>query len=565
MLRGAPANDPARGRKAREASFAAPVGGWISNRNLARPNRPDMPQGAEVLENFFPTASGAILRRGSRYYAQLGDGTMPTTALFKYVVGNNRHLFAATTAAVYDITTISNAQNLELAVEEGVTISPDGVDPIGENSTLGLDVWTGALGGNWSTVQFSTTGNTYLIGVNGASEGFLFDGADFKGLDSDPAPKITFPAGSTLTTEDLSYVWAYKNRLWFVQKQSLSVWYLPVDQVGGELTEFPLGGVLGLGGALLLGQSWSLEGGNQGGLSEQCIFLSTEGEVAVYQGDNPADAAAWAKVGVYRIGRPLGYRAIVRAGGDLLIATSIGFIPLSKAIQADVAALAPSAVSSPIEVAWNDAVQQRGVGWNCVLWPEGQMVAVAPPTTTGTSPTFFAANALTGAWAPFTNWEVTCLEVFNGRLFFGSTNGLVIEAMVGGTDHGIAYTGVYMPLFSDEGAPTARKIARLARVTARSTAAVREKLSCAFDFNKALPAPPDVLPTSVGNEWESGIWNESVWSVSREAVLTQRRHSVSGSGYRLAPALQVTSGSSVPLDLEIIGLDLTYEMGDAFS
>src|SRR3546814_7978346 len=58
------------------------------------------------------------------------------------------------------------------------------------------------------------------------------------------------------------------------------------------------------------------------GLSEQNIFVSTEGEVAVYQGSDPGEAATWSKVGVYRIGKPLGARAHFRGGGDIAIATS---------------------------------------------------------------------------------------------------------------------------------------------------------------------------------------------------------------------------------------------------
>ncbi len=50
-----------------------------------------------------------------------------------------------------------------------------------------------------------------------------------------------------------------------------------------------------------------LDSGASGGLSEQNVFVTTRGgEVAVYQGDNPDSIESWAKVGVYRIGNPLG-------------------------------------------------------------------------------------------------------------------------------------------------------------------------------------------------------------------------------------------------------------------
>ncbi|MFK5282932.1 hypothetical protein ACI3PL_25530, partial [Lacticaseibacillus paracasei] len=54
------------------------------------------------------------------------------------------------------------------------------------------------------------------------------------------------------------------------------------------------------------------------GLDDKCVFVSSEGEVAVYEGTNPGSAADWRKAGVYQITRPLGQNAKVSAGGDLL-------------------------------------------------------------------------------------------------------------------------------------------------------------------------------------------------------------------------------------------------------
>lgn len=52
-----------------------------------------------------------------------------------------------------------------------------------------------------------------------------------------------------MTPEDLNYVWVYKNRLFFVEKDSLNAWYLPVDSIGGAAEKFPLGGVFTRGGS----------------------------------------------------------------------------------------------------------------------------------------------------------------------------------------------------------------------------------------------------------------------------------------------------------------------------
>src|SRR3546814_14820442 len=93
-----------------------------------------------------------------------------------------------------------------------------------------------------------------------------------------------------------------------------------------------MAGIFGLGGSLLFGQRWSLSSGGDGGLSEQNAFVSTEGEVAIFQGLSPEDTQTWGEVGLYRVGRPWGKNAFISGSGDLAIATSVGLVPLSKAI-----------------------------------------------------------------------------------------------------------------------------------------------------------------------------------------------------------------------------------------
>lgn len=362
-------------------------------------------------------------------------------------------------------------------------------------------------------------------------------------------------------TSSLSYVWPYKNRLWFVEKDSLDAWYLPIDAVAGPATKFPLGGVFARGGTLRFGATWSLDSGAEGGLSEQCIFVSSEGEVAVYQGSDPA--TNFTKVGVYRIGRPLGDKAHIRAGGDIVIATDIGFVPLSQAIQRDVAALSPGAVSYAIETAWNERVAQRSAQpWHCEIWPTKQMSVVALPTAADTLPEMFVANARTGAWALYTGWDGTCLEVFSDRLFYGSVDGKIIEAEVTGADQGAPYTATCMPLFSDIGSPASTKTAGMARAVLISAYPVNERVSVQVDFTIKLPAPPDSAPVGSQDVWGLGVWGQSVWSTTTAKQSYQRWQSVSGDGYAMAPAVQITSGSVPPLQVDLVRFELTTTSGD---
>ena len=69
-------------------------------------------------------------------------------------------------------------------------------------------------------------------------------------------------------------------------------------------------------------------------------------------GTNPASATDWAWVGLYSMSPPRGKKCHVRAGGDVIIGTDEGAIPLSAVITKDPTALRASAISAAIEDSW---------------------------------------------------------------------------------------------------------------------------------------------------------------------------------------------------------------------
>jgi hypothetical protein len=592
-------------RIARVATFPAATSGWIANANLAASNGKLM--GAYKLQNYFPLTTSIILRRGSQKYATLGAGSLPVDSLMSYKNGNNVALFGATANAIYDITTVVNPN-----------VSPT------------ADV-TGLTSGQWSSVQFATTGGTYLVNVNASDLQRLYDGTDWWAIGGQNVNRLNFDAqtanftiGATVTggtsgatgviqsqvdngatgylilgnitgtfqdneivaggggsatvngpavllfvavtgvgTDTLSFVWSYKSRLFYVEENSMNAWYLPVDAIGGTIAKFPMGGIFSRGGSLLFGASWSLETSGDGGLSEQCVFVTTEGEVAVYQGANPSDAADWARVGVYRIGKPLGPKAWIRAGGDIIIATDVGFVPLSQAIQKDYAALSPAAVSYPIETEWNALVQSRAGGnWCCELWPEKQMAVVAPPTINYQPARMLVSNVRSGAWAEYTNWDGNCLEAFQGRLFFGSSAGRVVEANVTGADEGATYTGQFIPLFDDQRSAASLKVAQLARAFLRGPRDTSVSVNMQFDYIYQTNPSGSAPTISTGSEWGVGIWGVSEWGDVGTLKTYMNWESVGGTGYAFAPDIQTTSGSIVPLDTEVIRIEVSYDLAD---
>lgn len=516
---------PTRQQKPRRAAlkrFPAPIAGLIANRSLAVPNGQGLAPGASVLRNYLPTSSGILLRRGSLTRASTaaaGD----VKAMWRYAVAGNERLFAATDAGIWDVTSTPAAS--------GRTVTS----------------------GEWSVVQFATAGGVFLVGVNGLDAGWTFNGTTFADL------SVT---GSGITNASFSHVWVYKQRIYLIESNSLNVWYLPVDQIGGAATKLPLGGVFPLGGKLLFGQSWSSDSSASGGLSEQCIFVTSEGEVAVYQGLSPADTASWGKVGTYRIGRPLGQKAFVRAGGDLLIATTVGLISLAEASRRDLAALGAAAVSYPVEDAWRASLATYGnAGWSCETWPEGGMILVAPPPGVK-APIVYVVNSNTGAWAELTGWKVTAFATFQGRLFFGTSGGVVKEGWTGGSDDGLSYVGQYAPLFDDFGAPGSRKIAHMIRVVWRAIFESSPSVAARFDYNTSFPPPPSGDARPAGDTWGTGLWGQAKWSSASVRKTFSKWFSAGGSGDKVGVAVQFTSGDSSPIDVEIVEVELTYTVAD---
>jgi hypothetical protein len=546
----------ARPREAQVKTFPAPVSGWIANQSLLTPNarKPDgsVVMGSSLLENWFPTATGIRMRGGSNLFATIGDETDSVTSLFSYVNGNNKKLFASTSGAIYDISAPAAPGDSYLVDDLGNILVDDhgnfilGVKSIPAGPAVDL-----LAGGEWSVEQFATSGGTFLRAVNGVDTPIVFDGTSWA-----VTPAIT---GVDPTT--LSFVFASKSRLWFIQKDTLNIWYLPVNSIGGLAVLLPLGGVFSLGGSLIFGGTWSVESGD--GPSEQTVFATSEGEVAAYRGSDPSDATTWSKVGVYRVGKPLGPKAFIRAGGDLVISTSIGLIPLSTAFVRDVAALAAVAVSYTIDDQWNKAVAARSnTPWHAELWTAKQMMLVAPPNNVGEVPQLFVTNARTGAWASFTGWNVLCTRTFQDRMFFGSDSGKIVEAEVTGSDQGVAYSCNHVPLFDPLKNPASLKTGLEAHVVVRAISAPNPKLSLQNDYVVNLPSAPDDTTVTAGNVWGTGIWGTSQWGSAAVKETFQSWQSTPGAGYSLAAALQVTSGSLSFPDVELVQIDLTYEGGD---
>ena len=189
---------------AKSKVFSAPRRGLVLTENLAS----QQPEGALVLDNWICTTTGVRARGGAKRRYTL-DAAI--TSMWEFSGPAGKRKFAATATRIYDLTSVA--------------------DPV----AIPAYAVSGRTSGYYSTAHMATVGGHFLYAVNGSDPALLYDGAAFTAVTATSTPAITGVA-----TSSLSFVWAYANRLFFVEKGTTRAWYLAVDSIAGAAQKFDL-------------------------------------------------------------------------------------------------------------------------------------------------------------------------------------------------------------------------------------------------------------------------------------------------------------------------------------
>lgn len=498
----------------------APIGGLVTAQNIGAME----PGTAIVLNNFIPTRTGIRVRGGNTKYATVSNSG-PVESLISYVGTTQRALFATANGSIFNITTV--------------------VDP---NVIPTADV-TGQTNNYYSYMNFPVTGGNFLYAVNGANSPQLYNGTSWQAVTA-----VSTPFSITGVNPSLfSHVNTYRNRLYFVEVNSLNVWYLPVDSVGGAAQVLSLSGIFQKGGSILFTATWSSESGANA-MEAYLVVMSTEGEVAVFTGSFPA-GADWNFVNVYDISKPLGKNGWFRAGGDIIIDTEMGEVPVSAARMKDPAALGLDAISAKIEPDWKRAARERsGIPWETVKVDELDIWFVnVPVTSQGQEPITFVGNLKTGARSIYHGWDNRCLAVYNRQPYFGANDGTVRLAEVGGTDNGAPYVAQAAFAWDDLGSAGYEKTMNQAKAVFQSDKPFVFRLSASTNYNQMFPNPPNAIPDgNPDSVWGTGLWGSATWDSGVELsnrTTLQRSIGVSGEVFSLELQIPVNSVNTPRIEL----------------
>ncbi|TIT86563.1 MAG: hypothetical protein E5W41_06855, partial [Mesorhizobium sp.] len=165
--------------------------------------------------------------------------------------------------------------------------------------------------------------------------------------------------------------------------------------------------------------------------------------------------------------------------------------------------------------------------WEVLKWPLFNMAIVSLPALVGQEKKCFVVNLQTGAWADYTGWDTRCLALLDGRAYFGTSDGKVMQCEVGGHDDGQPYTSTYVGLFDHMKAPARSKTVHMARTVFRASRKFLAKLSISSDYQVRLPsAPASVADDVTLDEWDTGLWDVALWDAGTTMTVSTKWASI---------------------------------------
>lgn len=582
----------AQQRRAVTASVPSPIGGWNARDSVAEMN----PLDAVVLNNFYPTPSEIQLRKGYTQYATGITGQVDT--LMQYSGGATSKLFAAAGSVIYDVSNAGVATSV-VSGQGSDRLQYVNVSTTGGNFLTAVNGTDAALiydGTNWikyatistaQTISNLTSSGTTCTLVTSAAHG-LVTGNQVTITGASPAQyngtfRITVTNGTTFTytalsapatspastlgsytvakfitgvnSSNLIHVNLHKDRLYFVEKDTLNFWYLGVNAISGAATSYPLGAIARNGGYIMAMGTWTLDAGY--GVDDYAVFITNNGEAIVFKGSDPSDPNDWSLIGVWQLGQVFARRCFFKFAGDLLLITQDGIIPLASALQSS--RLDPRInITDKIYYAVSEAADLYNAefGWQIHYYAKQNMLIFNIPVIGGQQQ--YVMHNITKAWASFSGINATCFELYDENMYFGG-NGFVGRFWDGLSDNNQnikascqqaysyfdargqlkRFTMVRPILFTDNGLPTILCGINTDFDTQNNVGQV--------SFNPAL--------VSVGI-WDTSLWDNAEWGGGN--TISKNWQGVTGIGYAAGIILNIASQD---IDVRWASTDYVMERG----
>lgn len=612
MTWGTPQRRKTQGQSLKSVSVPAPIGGI----NTIDPGLAMPASDCIYAYNLIAAEYGLRSRLGYQEWS-VGltgdaDNTVRTVLPFVDASALNNKLFACTSSGIWDVTTpgVPPTQPIVFVTQTeqaGYGISTVMVNPLLGHTLLycdeenGLFYWSNgwiegvnAVNAQWLPdtavilgVQIVSDGNAYVVinaGVTGPSSAGpptgtgpdITDGTAHwayvgSSTGSSIGPSIADQNnGITLDVTQLASVTVWKSRVFFVEKNSARGWYLDVNAVFGEATSFNFGAKMRAGGPLVGLYNWSYDAGN--GIDTHLVGVSSAGDIVIYSGTDPTSADTFGLTGCWSVGAvPAGRRIVTDYGGDILIMSTLGVVPLSKLVvgQPVVNGSRSPYATAKISNLFNSLVANFGtnLGWAMVIHPVDNALLLLVPLEEGGLTEQLAMSWATQGWTQYRDLPMLNAAVFQGQLYFGTPDGRVC-LNTGYVDDvkldTLAFTPVAWSLltaYTNMGNAQQKQVKMVRPNMTSDGIAPQAVPTVMYGFNLTEPPPPPfTAPPDIpgGGAWGSSLWDSAIWGGSFYSTTPyQPIYGASGMGREVAVALR---GAAINRTI-LVALDVFFETG----
>lgn len=509
-------------------TIPAPMGGVTSESNLL-----GMPLSEAVYcFNLIPGDYGVEVREGYESESEaipVGGNTQVRTVIGYRGAkddGTGHKLFAVTNLGIYDTTDLS--QKVAFAITTG---------------SAGYGVYT----------TYESIGGSYLFYCDEVNGGFRYE----EDLNTwTPIVDLTLD-GVAFDPKRIVGAVAWKNRIWFTVRDSSVAYYLPTGQISGVLTPFDFGNKFEYGGSLVGVWSWTVEGGN--GPNDYLVAISRGGDLLVYQGLDPSNAASFGVKGSWYLGSlPVGRSFVYNYSGDLLVLTIFGLIQLSALLKGTPASSDEAFLTKKINRFVREEMFQskNTMGWAITQHPRlGYLMVVAPPRA-GVRPIQFVRST-GGAWTLYRGIPISSISEHLGELHIGTSfdKGHKIYKLTGNLDNDKPIEWSAVTAYSGFDAPANFKRVQFIRPMFVGQMTPVYDVHARYDFDlEDITGAPRLPDIGVGI-WDASLWDKAVWGEGY--ISDQKPYGGSGMGRHVAIAIR--GASLVPTTL--VGFDVMMELG----
>lgn len=465
------------------------------------------PRDALILNNFIPRQQGVEIRKGWKVNTETISLPIESVFAFKSQQGSvNDRVFAAADGDIYNVTS---------------------------NPATVLVSNTGSNADEWNTTMFATPGDTFLLAVSPGAGYWTYN------VTNGWVHRTPTNLPSTVRT-----VMVWKRRVWFTCENDTRVYYMDdVDAIDGSVTALPMGSALRNGGYISALINWTIDAGLS--VDDFMIAVGTEGDIVIWEGTDPTSADTFRVKGVWYVGPvPRHGTYYTNFGGDVMIVSQAGLVPMSKLISGQFTDVqqSPASKIQPVLIKLvNDLLNEKY--WSVFPVPSSEVLIINAPAKAGVY-TQFAMNVVTGSWCTFTGIPMRCTTMLGGQLYFGTFDGRTAKGLYGNTDDapraggdGDFIQADIQTAFNSFGTPANNKKFGLAKpiFIAPSAPSVKVRINTQYAFSNVAGSPSYVSTPDA--RWDAAVWNVARWV--GDANTYQAWVGTTGLGYYAALRMKV--------------------------